>query len=151
MMIVLRNRSLASIAFVAALLTAGCGEHSRSSDAVAAGQAAVTSRDCASCHQDESGSVLAGSTTPQPGTSAYPQNLTPDPTGVGEWSDDQLVKAILDGIDDENEPLCPPMPHYRDEGMTETEARNIVAYLRTLPAVSREIPESECPPLKGGD
>jgi hypothetical protein len=43
------------------------------------------------------------------------------------------------------------MPHFADEGMTEDEARDIAAYLKSLPPVSHAVPESTCPPLKGGD
>lgn len=145
------KRACVSIALGTALLLPGCGDDSESSDPVAAGQAAVATRACATCHQDDSPGILAGSTIPVPETSAYGLNLTPDATGVVEWSDDQLVRAILDGIDDEDELLCPQMPRYRTQGMSTTEAQSIVAYLRTLPAVSREIPESQCPPLKGGE
>lgn len=148
----LRPLILGCAAIIALSSFAGCGDDSNGGSSVARGEAAVEEQACASCHQEPGGAVLAGSTTAQPGTAAYAQNLTPDAeTGVAEWSDDQLVKAILDGIDDEDEPLCPPMPHYRDEGMSESEARDIVAYLKTLPPASHEIPESECPPLKGGD
>lgn len=119
-------------------------------DPIARGQQAVVSRDCGSCHtRPGSSDALSGQETPQPNSQAYPANLTPDSaTGIGDWTDDQIVQAILTGIDDENAPLCPPMPHFQADSMTESEARDIAAYLRTLPAVSHAVPESSCPPLK---
>lgn len=144
-MIWVRRKLLFAITIGAGVAVYACGSDSSGSDRVRNGEIAVAERACAGCHEQEGGGALAGSTMPQPGTAAYGQNLTPDhETGVGEWSDDQLMVAILDGIDDEDEPLCAPMPRYRDEGMEESEARDIVAYLRTLPAVHHEIPESEC-------
>src|SRR5205823_2849674 len=109
---------------------------------------------CPSCHQSANpgDGVLSGQTTPRPGTHAYGRNLTPDPdTGLGRWTDDAIVRAIRAGIDDEGEPLCDPMPVFGD--LSEGDGRAIVAYLRSLPAVRREIPETECGivALPGGD
>lgn len=120
-------------------------------DPVGRGQQAVVERQCGTCHTAAAG-LLAGADEPYQKTHDYPANLTPDEaTGIGSWDDDTILKAILTGVDDEGEPLCPTMPHFADKGMTETEARNIIAYLRTIPAVSHENVESSCPPLKGGD
>src|SRR5262249_6356412 len=67
------------------------------------------------------------------------------------------------GVDTRGMPLCPAMPHYDGEFMdagasdpifthasfmTDLEADAIVAYLRSLPAVSRQIPASVCPPIE---
>lgn len=96
---------------------------------------------CASCH----GADFAGSTTGIPG---YPKrnapNLTPDnDTGVGGWSDTQLGAALRTGIDDEGGKLCSVMPRFTN--FSDPDVTNVVAYLRSLPAVSKAIPESECP------
>jgi hypothetical protein len=85
--------------------------------------------------------------TPRPGTTAYAPNLTPDSaTGIGDWTDDQIAKAIRAGIDDEDAALCPTMPHFST--LSDSNVKAIVAYLRSLPATSSEIPESVCPPIK---
>ncbi|HVU06044.1 MAG TPA: cytochrome c [Polyangiaceae bacterium] len=123
-------------------------------DPVARGQEAVVARDCGSCHTPKAdpAKTLSGSDVPYEKTNAYPQNLTPDDeTGIASWSDDLIVRAILSGIDDEDEELCPTMPRFQETGMTESEARDIAAYLRTLTPVKHSIPESTCPPIKGGD
>jgi mono/diheme cytochrome c family protein len=117
-------------------------------DAVAMGEAAVKTRVCQSCH----GSDLSGSTTPYMNTKAYPPNITPDKdTGIGEWDEDTIVKAILTGVDDEDAQLCPTMPVFGKMGMKDAEAHNIAKYLKSLKAVSKDIPESSCPPIKGGE
>jgi hypothetical protein len=115
-------------------------------DAVALGTAAVEKRICKSCH----GSDLAGSTTPYMGTTAtYPANITPDKdTGIGDWDEDMIAKAILTGRDDDDAQLCPTMPVFSEMGMKDAEAHNIVKYLRTIKAVSKDVPESSC---GGGD
>lgn len=125
-------------------------------DPVARGRYYVTARGCPSCHQSKSAAdgTLSGTTTPRQGTMAYPANLTPDvDTGIGAWSDALVVRALLSGVDDEDAPLCPPMPHFDGTGgdgrpMSADETTSILAYLRSLPPVHHEIPESSCPPLK---
>jgi hypothetical protein len=74
---------------------------------------------------------------------SYPPNLTPDKdTGLGNWTDDQIKAAILDGKDDEGATLCSVMLRYRTLGLTDQDAQNITDYLRSLAPVSRDIPET---------
>jgi len=66
-----------------------------------------------------------------PGTIVAP-NLTPDPeTGIGEWTDGEIVRAIREGVSRDGRPLFPLMnyPHYRD--LSDEDVLAIVAYLRT--------------------
>jgi hypothetical protein len=112
------------------------------------GAAFVAQRGCPTCHQpsDHAG-TLAGQLTPVAGTQAYGANLTPDPaTGLGDWADIAIVRAIRFGVDDTGNALCPSMPRYADMGDVEADA--ILAYLHSLPPVVRAIPASSCPPIK---
>lgn len=71
-------------------------------------------------------------------------NLTPDTdTGLGDWTDEQIKNAFLNGIDDDDEPLLSVMPYYVLHNMSAADADSIVMYLRSLPAVSNEIPERQ--------
>ena len=106
-----------------------------------AGLTAVTKYGCKSCH----GADMSGSTTVYPGTKAYAANLTPDKeTGLGDWDTATIKTAVLTGKDDEGKQLCSTMPMFQDMKMTDTEANDIVAYLKSLTAVKKEVPESEC-------
>jgi mono/diheme cytochrome c family protein len=107
----------------------------------------VASRNCASCHDDGT-ATLAGSLKPvpgqPPGVTAFGGNLTPDlQTGIGAWSDEQLIRAMRFGTDASGETMCAAMPRYGDLG--DVEGRAIAAYLRSLDAVARTIPPSVCP------
>ncbi|HEY1958778.1 MAG TPA: cytochrome c [Polyangiaceae bacterium] len=105
------------------------------------GKALADSLACASCH----GADLAGSETPigAGGALAYPPNLTPDPdTGLGSWSDDQIATAVTTGVDDEGATLCNAMPRFSSLGADDLAA--LVAYLRSLPAIAHDVPESDC-------
>jgi hypothetical protein len=120
---------------------------------VKSGSQSVVNHKCHDCHgNDMSGSttMLAGIPPTQLGEAVelYPPNLTPDPTGVApaNWSDDALALAIRDGVDNTSETLCPQMTHFPT--MSDFEVYSIVKYLRSLPAVSKKVPRSVCPPLK---
>lgn len=110
------------------------------------GAQAAANRQCAKCH----GADLSGATAPLPdqgaGNELYPPNLTPDATGIKDWSDDQLAAAIRTGQDRSGLELCRQMRH--DATMTDFEAFSLVLYLRSLPPVSKKVPRSVCPPLK---
>jgi mono/diheme cytochrome c family protein len=137
--------TLASATFAAALIgtsVTGCGSDNNSSGSgqVGQGEQAVTQFACKSCH----GQDLAGDTKVYPNSMAYAANLTPDPdTGIGSWDAATIAKAILDGTDDEGAELC-VMPKFRAMGMTEAQANAIANYLKTIPTVSKMIPESDC-------
>jgi hypothetical protein len=129
----------------------GTGGTSGGTASVSAGETAVTTRGCPRCHNSADGAFMAGQAAPLAGYSTgvelYGPNLTPDAeTGVGDWSDNQLVLAIREGIDNESMNLCPQMQHYKTMG--DDEANSIVAFLRTIPAVKNKAPGSICPPLK---
>lgn len=133
------------------VLVAGCnGSHASTvdgGDAARAGAAFVQQRGCPTCHQAPGSAVLAGATDPVAGTMAYPANLTPDRmTGIGTWADIQVVRAIRYGLAADGTELCPTMPRF--DTMGDVEADDIVAYLRSLPAVVNPIPPSMCPPIK---
>src|SRR5262249_26367780 len=101
------------------------------------GKTAVMKYGCMGCH----GSDMDGSITPYPGTTAYAANLTPDKdTGIGEWEAATIKTAILSGRDDEGKQLCSTMPKFQDMNMTDTEANDVVAYLKSLSAVKKDVP-----------
>jgi mono/diheme cytochrome c family protein len=60
-------------------------------------------------------------------------NITPDPeTGIGGWSDEEILRAIRDGIRPGDNRLHPIMPYEAYHGMAESDLRALVAYLRRL-------------------
>lgn len=71
-------------------------------------------------------------------------NLTSDPeTGAGHWTDDQLARAIREGVGHDGRALFPIMPyaHYRE--MSDEDVASVVVYLRSLPAVRNPLPPTE--------
>jgi Cytochrome c len=71
-------------------------------------------------------------------------NLTPDPeTGAGHWSDDQLARAIREGIGHDGRALFPIMPYAHYHNMSDEDLASIVVYLRSLPPVQNQLPATE--------
>jgi mono/diheme cytochrome c family protein len=74
---------------------------------------------------------------------AVASNITPDPgTGIGKWTDDQIVAAIREGKKPDGTLLGPPMPFEVYRGMADSDVRAIVAWLRTVPPVHNEVEAS---------
>ena len=126
------------------------------------GQYLVELIGCAVCHTDGAlmgeprfDEWLAGSevgiayTNPlkydSPGV-VFPPNLTPDPkTGIGRWSDDEIVTAIRGGVDRHGRGLIQAMPWLVYEMISDADARAIVAYLRNLPPIEHKVPDNVPP------
>jgi mono/diheme cytochrome c family protein len=71
----------------------------------------------------------------------YGPNLTPDEqTGLGTWSEDDIVRALQAGFRPDGRGLVPIMPSAAFATLTKADARAIAAYLRSLPPVSNKVP-----------
>jgi hypothetical protein len=71
-------------------------------------------------------------------------NLTPDTeTGAGNWSDDQLARAIREGIGHDGRALFPLMPYEHYRRMSDEDVASVSVYLRSLPAVRNTLPTTE--------
>jgi len=71
-------------------------------------------------------------------------NLTPDPaTGAGNWSDDQLARAIREGIGHDGRALFPIMPYTHYRAMSDEDVASVIVYLRSLPPIRHELPKTE--------
>jgi len=73
-------------------------------------------------------------------------NITPDPeTGAGRWTDDQLARAIREGIGHDGRALFPLMPYHQYRYMSDEDLASVIAYLRSLPPVRKALPPSQIP------
>lgn len=71
-------------------------------------------------------------------------NLTPDPqTGLGDWTDDEIARAIREGVDRNGRTLFPLMPYERFHHMSDEDLASVVVYLRSLPPVHDTLPPTE--------
>ena len=68
-------------------------------------------------------------------------NLTPDKeTGLGNWTNEQVVKALQEGVRPDGRMLAPIMPWRALASLTKEDALAIVAYLKSLPPVRHAVP-----------
>ena len=67
-------------------------------------------------------------------------NITPDrATGIGAWSDADIKKALQEGIKPNGAQMAEVMPTTFYKILTPSDLDGIVAYLRSLPAVSNKV------------
>jgi mono/diheme cytochrome c family protein len=112
---------------------------------------------CANCHavRDEKGQLvgdkgMSGGMKFDDGPFvAFAGNITPDrETGIGAWTDQQLAKAIREGIRPDGTLIGPPMPIGQYRGMADEDLKAIIAYLRAQPAVKNKVPKSDYSKIK---
>jgi mono/diheme cytochrome c family protein len=77
-------------------------------------------------------------------TIAFAGNITSDPkTGIGDWSVEDIFRAIQQGTDKHGDGICPPMGG-APSGLTDSDALDIAHYIKSLPPVVGEKSEM-CP------
>jgi mono/diheme cytochrome c family protein len=113
-------------------------------DPVGRGGYLVTIGHCMECHSAWSRGVSdfktglgrGGRVFPAPDGSpgATAANITSDTTsGIGAWTDAEIVRAVAHGTSRDGHPLKPPMAYAYYAGLKDTDMADIIAYLRTVP------------------
>lgn len=81
---------------------------------------------------------------------SYAQNLTSDPTGIGNWKEEQFIYALREGkfqgmagLRD----LLPPMPWQMFKHMTDDELKAVFAYLKSTKPIENIVPPPVPPAL----
>ena len=84
------------------------------------GQYLATAADCIACHTvDEKKPFAGGYPIATPFGTIYGPNITQDKeTGIGNWSDEQFVRALHEGIGKHGEHLYPAFPYTAFSKMT---------------------------------
>lgn len=128
-------------------------------DLAARGRYMVGLLGCASCHtqgallgEPDASKALAGSqigiayTNPMTGMYpgvVYPGNLTPDPeTGIGDWSEADIVEMLRSGRMRHGRQSRPIMPWISYAQLTDEDAGAIARYLKTLAPVEHRVPKA---------
>jgi mono/diheme cytochrome c family protein len=160
-----RVRSFAGLALAATLLfyAPAYSEESADESLLERGEYLVTGIvGCGNCHSSRTpdgefidGMEFAGNfVIEEPIFRAYAPNITPNiRTGIGSWTDAEIIRAIREGIRPDGRVLGPPMSFIFYRKISDNDIRAIVAYLRSVPAVENEVPRStykiELPPNWG--
>jgi cytochrome c553 len=71
----------------------------------------------------------------------YARNITSDPeTGIGTWTDDEILRAITQGISKNGDTLFPLMPYDHYNHVAKEDLLSIIAYIRTLKPIKNKVP-----------
>jgi len=107
---------------------------------------------CGNCHtpKDASGRAIAGQELSGgvefdiPPGHAVAANITPDPeTGIGSWSEVQVVTALRDGRRPDGTIIGPPMPFDFYRQLSDSDAAAIAAYLRSIRPIRHAVAKSQ--------
>lgn len=110
---------------------------------------------CMDCHSTRDFSEFSG--PPAPGTLGaggdrfdhsmglpgvfYAKNITPH--GISDYTDGELFRLITTGVTNDGRPMFPLMPYAYYGKMDPEDIYDIIAYIRSLPTVASEIPDSK--------
>lgn len=110
---------------------------------------------CMDCHSNRDFSLFSG--PPAPGTLGaggdrfdhsmglpgvfYAKNITPH--GISDYTDGELYRLITTGVTNDGRPMFPLMPYAYYGKMDPEDIYDIIAYVRSLPSVGTEIPDSQ--------
>jgi mono/diheme cytochrome c family protein len=141
---------LAMTLSAAATAQPAAAQGNQNAQQIARGKYLVTIMSCTDCHtpgyflgKPDDARYLGGSDVGfkiPPGVFHGP-NLTPDKeTGLGNWTDAQVIAALKTGKRPDGRELVPVMPWPAFSHLTDADARAIVAFLRSIPPVKNKVP-----------
>jgi len=117
---------------------------------IARGKVIVYSSGCVDCHTPgtfygtpDTTRMLSGSELGWQGPwgTTYPRNLTPHmETGIGSWTEEDIVTAVRMGHRPDKSPLLPPMPWPAYARMSDDDVYALAAYIKSLPPIEHEAP-----------
>ena len=108
-------------------------------DPLARGEYLARAADCVACHTAPGGKPFAGGVAFKlPFGTIYSSNITADPaTGIGNWSDDDFVRAVREGVAKNGQRLYPAFPYTSYTALSRADVLAIKAYLFSLPKVNQ--------------
>jgi cytochrome c553 len=93
------------------------------------GEYLATIMDCGGCHEIPSLGIF------------YPPNLTPDAdTGLGSWTEADIIKALRTGVRPDGRELAPVMPWRSYAKLTDSDIQSLASYLKNLKPVRNPVP-----------
>jgi len=133
---------------IVGVLALGSGSAlAQNAEVIKRGKDLATAADCVACHTgDPSKPFAGGDSIETPFGVIYGTNITPDKeTGIGNWSDDDFVRAVREGVAPGRVHLYPAMPYPSFVKMSRADVLAIKAYLCSLPAIHQTNRETTVP------
>ena len=110
---------------------------------------------CMDCHSERDWTIF--SAPPKEGTKGgggdeftremgfpghyYATNITP--AGIGDWTDGEILRAIVSGVSKDGHALFPIMPYPYLGKADKEDIYSVIAYLRTIDPIQKNYPKSE--------
>ena len=98
--------------------------------------------DCIACHTDSkagTGAYAGGLPLNTPFGTFYSPNITPDKeTGIGNWTEQDFIRALKEGRDPKGRNYFPVFPYIYFSKITDDDARALYAYFMSIPAIHLE-------------
>jgi cytochrome c5 len=105
--------------------------------------------DCMACHtetakKDKAKSFAGGLPMYTPFGTIYSPNITPDKeTGIGNWTEEQFIKAMREGIAPQGHYYYPAFPYLYFNKVSTEDLKALKAYLDSIPAVNQKNRDNE--------
>lgn len=135
---------------IATLALFGCGSINAAEidqNLIKQGEYLARAGDCVACHTAKDGKPFAGGLPMEtPIGTIYSTNITPDKTGLGDYSFEDFDKAVRHGITKNGSTLYPAMPYPSYASVTETDMNALYAYfMHGVAPVAQENKDSDIP------
>lgn len=110
------------------------------SDKRAYGEYLANISHCMECHTPRDGKGMlvhsqlgaGGQVIPGPWGQSVSRNLTPDASGLKDWSDADIAKVVRSGVDRSGKPYKPPMAFSYYRNISDADMAALTTYLRSL-------------------
>ncbi|WP_348749373.1 cytochrome c [Pseudomonas rhodesiae] len=136
-------------AFVIATLAllSSCSISAAETDLIKQGEYLARAGDCVACHTAKGGKPFAGGLPMEtPIGVIYSTNITPDKTGLGDYSFEDFDKAVRHGVARSGSTLYPAMPYPSYARVSESDMQALYAYfMKGVEPVAQENKDSDIP------
>ncbi|WP_232048550.1 c-type cytochrome [Legionella adelaidensis] len=118
------------------------GANEQEQKLIARGEYLAKMGDCIACHTDVKGNTPAfagGLAISTPFGTFYSPNITPDKkTGIGNWTEEDFIRAMKHGKDPQGRNYFPVFPYVYFANISDDDARALYAYFMSIPAVDQK-------------
>lgn len=128
-------------------LLSSCSISAAETDLVKQGEYLARAGDCVACHTAKGGKPFAGGLPMEtPIGVIYSTNITPDKTGLGDYSFEDFDKAVRHGVAKSGSTLYPAMPYPSYARVSESDMQALYAYfMKGVEPVAQENKDSDIP------
>ncbi|UVH48936.1 cytochrome c [Pseudomonas sp. CBSPBW29] len=128
-------------------LISSCSVSAAETDLVKQGEYLARAGDCVACHTAKGGKPFAGGLPMEtPIGTIYSTNITPDKTGLGDYSFEDFDQAVRHGVAKNGSTLYPAMPYPSYARVSESDMQALYAYfMKGVEPVAQANKDSDIP------